>query len=85
MIRTARPEELKKAIAGAIAAYNTDFHATEAASRMVMIACDLVSLFRQSILKDEIHARLSTIGFKCFAIGRWVKKSERKKVLKLPV
>jgi hypothetical protein len=62
-----------------------DFYATEAAFRMVMIAYNLVSLFRQTVLNDEIQAKLSTIRFKCFAIGSWITKGGRKKVLKLSV
>lgn len=62
-----------------------DFYATEAAFRMVMIAYNLVSLFRQAVLNDKIQAKLSTIRFKCFALGSWITKSGHKKVLKLSV
>ena len=61
------------------------FYATEAAFRMVMIAYNLLSLFRQGILKEKIQPTLSTIRFKCFALGSWITKRSRKKILKLSV
>jgi len=61
------------------------FYATEAAFRMVLVAYNLLSLFRQGILKQQIQQTLSTIRFKCFALGGWIVKSGRKKVLKLSV
>jgi DNA-directed RNA polymerase subunit N (RpoN/RPB10) len=64
-----------------------EFYATEAAFRMVMMAYNLISLFRQLILKWPAQPRLQTIRFKCFAIGSWIGKKYRKRVLKvsLPV
>src|SRR3989338_5952191 len=52
---------------------------------MVLVAYNLLSLFRQGILKQQIQQTLSTIRFKCFALGGWIVKSGRKKVLKLSV
>jgi hypothetical protein len=60
-----------------------EFYATEAAFRSVMIAYNLISLFRQVILKVKIQPRLQSIRFKCFAIGSWIGKRYRKKVLKV--
>jgi hypothetical protein len=61
------------------------FYATEAAFRMVLIAYNLLSLFRQIVLKQKIQPALSTIRFKCFALGSWIVKQGRKEVLKLSV
>lgn len=61
------------------------FYGTEAAFRMVLIAYNLLSLFRQVILKEPIQQHLSTIRFKCFALGSWITKKGRKEVLKLSV
>ncbi len=61
------------------------FYATEAAFRMILIAYNLLSLFRQAILKQKIQPTLSTIRFKCFALGSWIIKRGRKKILKLSV
>lgn len=61
------------------------FYATEAAFRMVLIAYNLLSLFRQAILQQKIQPTLTTIRFKCFALGSWIVKQGRQKVLKLSV
>lgn len=60
-----------------------DFYATEAAFRCVMVAYNLVSLFRQAVLGLKIQPRLQTIRFQCFAIGSWIGKKYRQKVLKV--
>jgi DNA-directed RNA polymerase subunit N (RpoN/RPB10) len=64
-----------------------DFYATEAAFRMIIMGYNIISLFRQLILKWTAQPRLQTIRFKCFAIGSWIGKKYRKRVLKvsLPV
>lgn len=62
-----------------------NFYGTEAAFRMVMIAYNLMSLFRQVILKEKAQQTLSTLRFKCFALGSWIVKNGRNKVLKLSV
>lgn len=59
------------------------FWATEAAFRMVMVAYNLMSLFRQMVLQDKTQATLSTLKFKCFALGSWIVKSSREKILKI--
>ena len=60
-----------------------DFHATEAAFRAVMVAYNLMSLFRQALLQAPKTARLSTMRFQCFALGAWIGKQGRKKVLRI--
>lgn len=60
-----------------------DFYATEAAFRCVIVAYNLVSLFRQAVLGLKIQPRLQTIRFQCFAIGSWIEKKYRQKVLKV--
>jgi hypothetical protein len=61
------------------------FWATEAAFRSIMVAYNLMSLFRFTVLQSSSHATLSTLRFKCFAIGSWVSSHAGKKVLKLSV
>lgn len=61
------------------------FYATEAAFRMVLVAYNLLSLFRQAVLQQKIQPTLATIRFKCFALGSWIIKDGRNKVLKLSV
>jgi hypothetical protein len=60
-----------------------EFYATEAAFRCVMVAYNLISLFRQAVLNLKIQPRLQSIRFRCFAIGSWIGKRSRRKVLKL--
>ena len=60
-----------------------EFYATEAAFRCVMIAYNLISLFRQVILSAKVQPRLASIRFKCFAIGSWLGKMYRNPVLRL--
>jgi hypothetical protein len=62
-----------------------NFWATEAAFRMIMVAYNLMSLFRQVILRDKAQATLNTLKYKCFALGCWITKDSRKKVLKISV
>lgn len=61
------------------------FWATEASFRMVMVAYNLMSLFRQMVLQENRQAILSTLKFKCFALGSWITKQSRNKVLKISV
>lgn len=61
------------------------FYAREDAFRMVVVAYNFLSLFRQVILKQVIQPTLSTIRFECFALGSWIVKRGRKKILKLSV
>lgn len=62
-----------------------DFYATEAAIRMVMMAYNLMSLFRLTILQTKVAQRLTTIRLKCFSIGSWLVKNGRKDILKMSV
>lgn len=62
-----------------------NFWATEASFRSVMLAYNLMSLFRHLALQTKTHATLSTLKFKCFAIGSWIARHAGKKVLKLSV
>ena len=59
------------------------FWATEAAFRTIMIAYNLMSLFRQIILKSKSQATLSTLRFKCFALGSWISKHAGKTTLNI--
>lgn len=68
----------------AIAGFNVkEFYATEAAFRMVMMAYNLLSLFRQCVLQSPIQHRLSNIRFNCFTVGAWITKQGNSKVLKM--
>lgn len=59
------------------------FYATEAAFRTVMLAYNLMSVFRQALLKAPTAVRLSTMRFQCFALGSWIGRNGRKKVQRI--
>ena len=61
------------------------FCATEAAMRMVMVAYNLMSLFRLITHQKQAQPKLSTLRFNCFAVGSWISEHGRVKVLKMSV
>lgn len=60
-----------------------NFWATEAALNFVMMAYNLMSLFRQAVLKTHKQRFLSTLRYKTFAIGGYLVKNGNSRVLKL--
>ncbi len=60
-----------------------NFWGTEAALNFVMIAYNLMSLFRQAVLKTKKQNFLSTLRYKTFAIGGYLIKDGNSKILKL--
>lgn len=57
--------------------------ATEAAFRFIMMAYNVMSLFKQKVMTSPIKHQLSTIRFQCIAIGSYLVKDGRKKRMKL--
>ncbi len=62
-----------------------DFWATEAAFRFILMAYNIMSLFRQVVLSSKNQNTLATLKLKCFSIGSWIVKDGSRKVLKLSV
>ena len=62
-----------------------EFYATESAFLWVMIAYNLISLFRQVVLQTKTQTTLSTLRVQCFELGSWVAKHAGKTVLKMSV
>lgn len=60
-----------------------DFWATEASFRLIMVAYNLISLFRHFALNERNKAMHSTLKSYCFALGAWTSKHANKKVLKI--
>lgn len=61
-----------------------DIAAVDAAFRFVMLAYNIMALFKQKCLTDSrSRQQLSTIRFQCIAVGSYLVKSGRNKVLKL--
>jgi hypothetical protein len=62
-----------------------EFGATEAAMRFVMMAYNLMSLFRQLTHRNQAQPKLSTLRFNCFAVGSWISNNGNRKILKMSV
>lgn len=60
-----------------------DFWATEASFRWIMVAYNLMSLFRHFALNHHKRATLSTLKSYCFALGAWTANHANKIVLKI--
>lgn len=59
------------------------FWATEASFRFIMVAYNLMSLFRHFALNHHKRATLSTLQSHCFALGAWTVNHANQKVLKI--
>lgn len=57
--------------------------ATEAAFRFVLLAYNIMALFKEKVMTGPVRHQLSTIRFQCIAIGSYLVKGGRKKVMKL--
>jgi hypothetical protein len=65
-------------------AFNHDeFFATEATLQFVMMAYNLMSLFRQAVLREQRQATMKTLRYQVLAIGAYITRDGRKKVLNL--
>ncbi|MCZ2299295.1 MAG: hypothetical protein LC134_07455 [Chitinophagales bacterium] len=60
-----------------------NFEATEASFRFIMVAYNLISLFRHFALQKHSKATLNTIKSQCFALGSWTSNHANRKVLKI--
>jgi hypothetical protein len=59
------------------------FYGTEAALNMVMLAYNLMSLFRQTIIGNTVQPKLSTLRYRLFALGGYMVKEGNHHILKL--
>jgi hypothetical protein len=59
------------------------FAGTEAAFRMVMLAYNVMSLFKQKVMLGPVRHRLGTIKFQCIAIGSYLITKGQNKKMKL--
>lgn len=60
-----------------------DFWATEASFRFMMVAYNLMSLFRHFALNDKRKSTLRTLKSYCFALGAWKVNHANREVLKI--
>ncbi len=64
--------------------FNTrDFWATEATLNFVMLAYNLMSLFRQAILGTKVQHFMKTLRYRVFAIGSYMVRDGNSRILKL--
>ena len=59
------------------------FTGMEAAFRLVMVAYNIMLIFKRAIMKGDAVKRMATVRFQCIAIGSYLTNSGRKKILKL--
>ena len=59
----------------------SDFYATEASFRFIMMAYNIMALFKHEVLNSNM--RLSTLRSYCFALGSWITEHANQKVLKI--
>lgn len=57
--------------------------ATEAAFRFILLAYNIMALFKQKVMTGPVKHQLSTIRFQCIAIGSYLVRNGRNKVMKL--
>lgn len=60
-----------------------DFAATEATLNFVVVAYNLMSLFKQAVLRSDKLHQLKTLRYKIFAIGGYITRSGNQKLLNL--
>lgn len=60
-----------------------DFYATEAALTFVMIAYNLMSIFRMFVLQEKTQKTLTTLRYRVFTIGAYFTKVKDKLVLNI--
>lgn len=60
-----------------------DFWATEASFRFIMVAYNIMSLFRFFALQSNKRATLRTLKSYCFALGAWTANHGNRKMLKI--
>ena len=58
-----------------------EFFATEASFRFIMMAYNIMALFKHQVLQSNAH--LSTLRAYCFAIGSWITNHSNQRVLNL--
>jgi hypothetical protein len=61
------------------------FEATETALNWIMVAYNLMSLFRIAILKSKIQPQLKTMRYKLFAVPAYITRSGNQKILNMAV
>jgi hypothetical protein len=61
------------------------FDATETTLNFIMVAYNLMSLFKQVIVKDKVRPTLKTLRYSCLGIGSYIVKNGSERILKMSV
>ena len=59
------------------------FDATETTLNFIMVAYNLMSLFKQVIVQDKVRPTLKTLRYSCLGIGSYIVKNGRERILKM--
>jgi hypothetical protein len=59
------------------------FYGTEAALNVVMMAYNMISLFRQAVMHTKVHEQMKTLRYNVFAIGGYIVRQGNQRILKL--
>lgn len=61
------------------------FDAIETTLNFLMVAYNLMSLFKQVVVKDKVRPTLKTLRYSCLAVGSYIVKNGTQKILKMSV
>ena len=59
------------------------FDATETTLNFIMVAYNLMSLFKQVIVQDKVRPTLKTLRYSCLGIGSYMVKNGSERILKM--
>jgi hypothetical protein len=61
------------------------FDATETTLNFLMVAYNLMSLFKQVVVQDKVRPTLKTLRYSCLGIGSYIVKNGRDRILRMSV
>lgn len=61
------------------------FDATETTINFIMVAYNLMSLFKQVIVQDKVRPTLKTLRYQCLGIGAYLVQNGRNRILKMSI
>jgi len=61
------------------------FDATETTLNFLMVAYNLMSLFKQVVVQDKVRSTLKTLRYSCLGIGSYIVKNGTQRILRMSV
>lgn len=61
------------------------FDATETTLNFLMIAYNLMSLFKQIVVQEKVRSTLKTLRYRCLGVGSYIIKNGTQRILKMSV